>query len=187
MSTLASVIGRDIAANRPAAGIAGRLFFDTTNTKLQRDNGSSWDDCAETAGLGSWTDYTPTWTAVTTNPTLGSTTILGRYKALDSKTLIVIINISITTGGSWNAGSGSYLFTLPGGYTAGGKIQVVSAHVLDQGTTHFAGVGKVLAGSTQISETVIADASNPKLLGHNVPITWATGDQVNISGIIEVA
>lgn len=44
------LIGRDIAANRPAAGIPGRLFYDTTNSKLQRDNGSSWDD-VEPAGL----------------------------------------------------------------------------------------------------------------------------------------
>lgn len=49
MSTLASVIGRDTLANRPAASIAGRLFYNTTDSKLQRDNGSSWDDVAETA------------------------------------------------------------------------------------------------------------------------------------------
>lgn len=51
MATLASVILRDIAANRPAAGTAGRLFYDTTNSKMQRDNGSSWDDVAEATGL----------------------------------------------------------------------------------------------------------------------------------------
>lgn len=51
MSTLASVILRDITANRPAASIAGRLFFDTTLVKMQRDNGSSWDDVAD-AGSG---------------------------------------------------------------------------------------------------------------------------------------
>jgi len=49
VTTLAAVIGRDIAANRPAAGTAGRLFYDTTNSKMQRDNGSSWDDVAESA------------------------------------------------------------------------------------------------------------------------------------------
>jgi len=38
------LIGRDITANRPAAAKPGRLFFDTTLGKMQRDNGSSWDD-----------------------------------------------------------------------------------------------------------------------------------------------
>jgi hypothetical protein len=52
VSTLASVILRDITANRPAASIAGRLFFDTTLVKMQRDNGSSWDDVAETGSAG---------------------------------------------------------------------------------------------------------------------------------------
>jgi hypothetical protein len=43
-ATLASVIGFDTAANRPAAGIAGRLFFASDTLVLSRDNGASWDD-----------------------------------------------------------------------------------------------------------------------------------------------
>ena len=54
MSTLASVVIRDTLANRPAAGIAGRLFYDTTNSQLQRDNGSSWDAIE---GAGGATDH----------------------------------------------------------------------------------------------------------------------------------
>jgi hypothetical protein len=52
MTTLASVILRDTLANRPAAGIAGRMFFDTTNSQLQRDNGSSWDSIEGSTGSG---------------------------------------------------------------------------------------------------------------------------------------
>jgi hypothetical protein len=43
MSTLASVIIRDLFANRPAASIAGRLFFATDTGATYRDNGSTWD------------------------------------------------------------------------------------------------------------------------------------------------
>ena len=50
MSKLSDVILRDIATNRPPAGVEGRLFYDETNGKWQRDNGSSWDDC-EPSGL----------------------------------------------------------------------------------------------------------------------------------------
>ncbi len=46
------LILRDAATSRPAAGVPGRLFYDTTNNKLQRDNGSTWDDVAETASAG---------------------------------------------------------------------------------------------------------------------------------------
>lgn len=48
MAKLQDAILRDTLANRPAAGKAGRLFYDTTNGQLQRDNGSSWDSVGET-------------------------------------------------------------------------------------------------------------------------------------------
>ena len=41
--TLASINLRDIFANRPTAGIAGRSFFVTDTNTLYRDNGASWD------------------------------------------------------------------------------------------------------------------------------------------------
>lgn len=140
-------------------------------------------------GIGAWTDYTPTWTASTTNPTLGSTTIVGRYKSIDSKTYIVQISISITTGGAWNPGSGSYIFSLPSGLTTPntGRFQIGSAHVLDNGTAHFAGICKVAPNATTIGETIIADATGTRHLAATVPVTWATSDQINLSVLIEVA
>lgn len=58
MSTepISDVIGYGVAASRPAAGIAGRLYFPTdVSGTLYRDNGTSWD----TISLGgtSVTDY----------------------------------------------------------------------------------------------------------------------------------
>lgn len=35
-------IVQDLFASRPAAGVAGRLFVDTTNNVIQRDDGGSW-------------------------------------------------------------------------------------------------------------------------------------------------
>ena len=52
MSKLEDVILRDITGNRPAAGVAGRLFFDTTLVKMQRDTGAAWEDVAEVGGGG---------------------------------------------------------------------------------------------------------------------------------------
>ena len=43
MSTLASVVIRDLMANRPAPGIPGRLFFASDTGAQQRDNGTAWD------------------------------------------------------------------------------------------------------------------------------------------------
>lgn len=44
MSTLASVIIRDLLANRPAASISGRLFFASDTKQSFRDNGATWDE-----------------------------------------------------------------------------------------------------------------------------------------------
>jgi len=62
LSTLNQAIGHDITANRPAAGIAGRLFFASDTGKIWRDNGTTWDDVTPTGGGGA----TPNW--VTKSP-----------------------------------------------------------------------------------------------------------------------
>lgn len=46
------LIGRGVTGSKPAAGIPGRLYFDTTLDKLQRDSGASWDDCEGAGGGG---------------------------------------------------------------------------------------------------------------------------------------
>jgi hypothetical protein len=46
LSTLASVVVRDLIANRPAASIPGRMFYTTDSGaagQIFRDNGASWD------------------------------------------------------------------------------------------------------------------------------------------------
>lgn len=51
MTTLATVIARGTLAARPAAASAGRIYFDTTNSILYRDNGASWDSIEGSGGL----------------------------------------------------------------------------------------------------------------------------------------
>lgn len=51
MTALATAIGRGTNGSRPAAGSPGRLYYDTTNSQLQRDNGSSWDSVEGAGGL----------------------------------------------------------------------------------------------------------------------------------------
>lgn len=63
MSTLASMIIRDTFTNRPAAGIAGRLFFADDTGVQYRDNGSSWDVWGSYYGSGA-TGLRPTVTIV---------------------------------------------------------------------------------------------------------------------------
>lgn len=51
MSTLASVVGKGVFASRPAAGIAGAIYYSTDTGKIYRDNGATWDDVTPAGGL----------------------------------------------------------------------------------------------------------------------------------------
>jgi hypothetical protein len=53
---LSAVVGRGTTASKPAAGTAGRLYFDTDLGKLQRDSGSAWQDVESTTTSGAPTD-----------------------------------------------------------------------------------------------------------------------------------
>lgn len=143
-------------------------------------NGVEWQGSA-------WTDYTPVLTANTTNPTLGSSTLTGRYKLLDSKTLSFFWVLTITTGGAWNPGSGQWEFSLPAGMTSAARRQLVIAHALDSGTTHFTCSASIGISATKVTEIYVADGTNPRILTNNAPVTWATGDMVEGGGIIEIA
>lgn len=57
-----------------------------------------------------WQSYTPTWTASTTNPTIGNGSLVGRYMRI-GKT--VHVSITIAGGSTTTAGTGTYLFGLP--------------------------------------------------------------------------
>jgi len=52
MSTVAQMVLYDIFANRPAFGIAGRLFFATDTGVWYRDSGSAWQVIGTFFGSG---------------------------------------------------------------------------------------------------------------------------------------
>lgn len=72
---------------------------------------NDYRDALSTIG-GAWAGYTPTWAGSTTSPTLGSSSVAGRYR-LTGKT--VDVHIAITIGAGFSAGSGGYTLTLPPG------------------------------------------------------------------------
>jgi len=101
------------SASRPASPYDGLTVWDndTFNLAVWSASGGVWRT-VPTGNTGAWTAYTPTWTATVTNPTLGSSTIGGRYLK-NGKTVHFTISLNITTGGSFGIGSGTYQFSLP--------------------------------------------------------------------------
>jgi hypothetical protein len=58
-----------------------------------------------------WQNYTPQWTANTTNPTLGNSAVTGRYIAVGS---LIIGEIRVTAGTiGFSRGSGTYFLSIP--------------------------------------------------------------------------
>lgn len=174
----------------PSAPAAGkqRLYIDSTTHVLMLTNSSGVESAVGGGAIAAWTAYTPSWTASTTNPTLGSSTIAGRYLLIGTKTGLVRISVSITTGGAWNAGSGEYKFSLPAGWTAlTGLSSWGYGHVLDSGTAHYAMNGQIQSAGTVIHPMFVADASGSRILANATPVTWATGDSIDIQAIVELA
>jgi hypothetical protein len=59
---------------------------------------------------GVWKNYTPVWTAATTNPSIGNGTLYGRYCVIGK---LLMAKIFLQFGSSSTAGSGAYSFTYP--------------------------------------------------------------------------
>lgn len=133
------------------------------------------------AGLGAWTNYTPTWANGGTT-TLGDGTLSGRYKALDSKTYC--IQIYLAWGSTTSvSGAGAWTFTLPSVTAATGRVQALAAYILDTGTDNKTAIATVASGGTTINR-VVPEGGN-EVTG-TVPMTWANGDVLAINGILEV-
>lgn len=126
MSTLASVILRDVFANRPSAGIAGRLFYATDTSQLYRDNGASWDTYSGAGGGGSGTVTSVSgatsggFAVSVTNPTTTPAVAV----AVDGTHYLP----TATDQTNWNAKqtAGSYITALTGDVTATGPGSVAA-------------------------------------------------------------
>lgn len=102
--SFASAAARNATLTSPVEGMAA--WLQDTNTMTQYD-GSAWQPVL---GGGTWTAYTPSWTATTTNPSIGNGSIAGRYQ-LVGKTCIA--KFEVVAGTTTNFGSGSWSFSLP--------------------------------------------------------------------------
>lgn len=136
-------------------------------------------------GVGSaWQTYTPTLTAVTTNPTLGSgSTSTGRWIRV-GKLVIAIFTIEFGTG--MNAGSGAYHVALP---TAAGStfdntgFRFGHIHMTDEGTTRQGGAAPHLVDATKFQ---ILQGNSALTVGHGQPWAWAAGDEIHGVLVYEV-
>lgn len=131
-----------------------------------------------------WSTYTPTWTAVTTNPVLGNGTIAGRYKLIGPKTCLV--QVKLTMGSTTTFGSGNWLFSLPSGTNQETAALFPLGVAMAQDASpsaRYTGVVEVNNASTVL---VMMNGTGTGVTSA-VPITWATSDALYLSFIYELA
>lgn len=122
-------------------------------------------------------EYTPVWSATTTPPTMGNTSLTGVYTR-DGDQIIGRATVIVGASG-WSDGTGQYTFTLPvTAVTPANAVHVAgTALIWDTSTSEYYTGTLRLASSTTVS--IIPDESRSVMAPAN-PITLAAGDQIGL-------
>lgn len=136
---LSDTFGYGVAASRPAAGIAGRVYYATDTQVLSRDNGSSWDTLTLVSGGAAFAGCRAQRTTDQGSITTGTDTPVV-FDAADV----------YDTDGFHDPSTNASRITIPTGL--GGKYLLTSAVVWDTNTTnvrqcYFRINGSGIAGS----------------------------------------
>jgi hypothetical protein len=172
--TFADSAARTSALSSPEEGMLTDLRDTDT---LYRYDGSSY---VPVASSSAWTAFTPTWSGSVTNPVLGNGSFTGTKYLQVGKT--VRFRLILTMGSTTTYGSGAWGLTLP---VAPSDSQAAACVYVDSSaSTRNAGTAWLTAGSGIFRMLPPTDASSAGISG-TVPFTWATSDQLIITGLYE--
>jgi hypothetical protein len=135
---------------------------------------------------GIWLDWTPTWTALTTNPVLGDGSLVGRYSVVGK---ICFVDITLIMGSTTTYGSGGWRISLP----FAPATRALSTH-----SSYGSGcINDVSTGANIENISVRTNSVNRYINrfyypgGFNItsttPITWAVNDWLAYSLAYEIA
>lgn len=132
-----------------------------------------------------WETFTPTWTSTGTQPALGNGTLTGYYWRVNK---IVGVQVHLLTGSTTTYGTGRYRWALPvtassskpayqivgsGRYRdASATTTAISAACFYDTDTAY--ISMMVAGATDFAEAT-------------VPVTWASGDTIQLTFIYQAA
>lgn len=177
-------IARCTSLTRPASPSAGQYIYETDTARTYLYDGSAW---VLVGGHAAWVTYTPTLTASTTSPTLGTgSSATGAYWR-DGR--LCHVQASVTFGSSGvNAGSGSYRLSLP--FTGGSRAQNVvgTFWAVDSSAAAWAtGFVTLAAAGTYVTFGYNTDTFFASSILNNAPWTWAASDSLSMSITYETA
>lgn len=130
-----------------------------------------------------WPSYNPEWTADTTNPTIGNGSIVGARRIVGKTCDFRVI---ITMGSTTTYGSGGYFVSLPDTTVTG--VQLVACEVNNSGAVYHCR-GRVLSGGTtvQLVAPPTTAGNNDRSVTGTIPTTLGTGDNIIVSGTVQLA
>lgn len=144
---------------------------------------------AANAALPTFQDYTPTWFTSGTAPSVGNGILRGRWGRIGD---LLLLRIQLRLGSTTSAGTMGWNFGLPPGLTgyADGSFspwppavgQAISRDV--SASQYFAGAVFMNVDGASVGLVTTTTSGNP--YSNNVPVTWATGDQMSLDCQIEL-
>ena len=184
-TTMATMVPKSIVDAKGDL-IAGTAADTTSRLAVGSDYKILQALASEATGLtygGGYTAYTPTWTATTTNPSLGNGTIVGGYRRIGD---VVDFYFVLTMGTTTTFGTGSWRFTLPVAVADANNNYGYIGNALDSGTAWYSGLigsGAIIPSTTTFGMRNTADTSS---ISSTVPFTWATNDVLLFKGSYKV-
>lgn len=166
------------SGTRPSSPPEGMHIYQTDTDSEFVYSGSGW---VEMGRWGAWTAFTPSWTAATTNPTLGNGTMSCAYSVM-GKTAFA--RFKIVWGSTTNSGSGLYGLSLPAAVTPVDTEAITGFISNSAGTVRHTITGFLTPGSGVFR---IALGNGSSGVSNSSPFAWATGDQMVLTGCYEIS
>lgn len=119
---------------------AGDMCYRTDLHAYMSYDGSAWNQ----VGYGAWTTFVPTWTASTTNPSIGNGTLTSRWMKV-GRTVTWVGNL--WCGSTTNGGSGLWNVSLPVPVASTGLTYIGTADYVHLGDNEYIGVIEIATGA----------------------------------------
>jgi len=122
---------------------------------------------------GAWANWTPTWTAKTTNPTIGNGTLAGNYFLVGK---MCTMYLYLLFGSTTDSGTGNWEFTLP--FTSGAIQGYIAGngYIADYGTPrkYYQAIPLMQSSQTKITQYLWAiPETDQYVLNATTPVTWS--------------
>jgi len=129
-----------------------------------------------------WSSYSPSWTAATSNPVIGNGLIVGEYIQFGK---LVHFRIGIAMGSTTTYGTGQWRITLP--VTPVSHLWAFAAELRDTGTASWPGRAVWSdSGYLEMFTPNTTAGTADRNVATGVPFSWGSSDVLTVNGSYQV-